>query len=43
MFLPDLAINEGFVVTPSISPVTFNDLISSISAVSINSSIIDPL
>ena len=43
MFLPDLAIKDGFVVTPSINPVIFNDFISSISAVSINSSIIFPL
>ena len=43
MFRPDLAIKEGFVVTPSINPVTFKDFISSISAVSMNNSIFHPL
>ena len=42
IFLPDLAIKDGLVVTPSINPVIFNDLISSISAVSINNCITYP-
>ena len=28
IFLPDLAIKDGLVVTPSINPVIFKDLIS---------------